>query len=301
MKKFLFVLLLLALTVPVAACDVITGYVELPTAEELYSRAKAAMEAAESYRADMDITAEIGEKSKGIGRKLEAGVEAVVDVAQEKIKLLGDISMDTADAAGNMESSFTIRPEMYLVDEVLYLNTGMLGLGTDWAALPVASMGQEDISEGFTLGSRIDFLEYADVEVLGVEKVNGVECYAVQVKPDVWKLLEQTMNEAMQQAGESGVLPEDIPSREAFQEMFQRLTIKQWYAKDTYYLIRTTVEAVIVINEDMMGGEGEGEGTIDIALEMNLSDYNQPVSIILPEEAKAALEESGSLSGSALY
>ena len=79
------------------------------------------------------------------------------------------------------------------------------------------------------------------------------------------------------------------------QEVFSDFTVKQWTAKNTYFLMKVEIDAVMHLTSEFfeyMGAEGEmgeeAEMSIDSSLSFLAYNYNQPVSIVLPPEAKAA-------------
>ena len=131
------------------------------------------------------------------------------------------------------------------------------------------------------------FKEIAQVKVIGSEKVRGVDCYILQLTPDMGQLWQL----AMQQSGVTGegVLP-DI-GEENILEMFQSFSVKQWISKDTHFLAKTEVAMLLEATPAEMGyPEEEGLMTMDITMDMLAYDYNQPVSIALPPEAEEAVE-----------
>jgi hypothetical protein len=75
--------------------------------------------------------------------------------------------------------------------------------------------------------------------------------------------------------------------------MIQKMTIKIWVAKDTYFLMKAVVAMTLVIDAQAMGmPAGEGTATIELSLQMAAHDYNEPVSVELPAEAATATEGS---------
>ena len=135
--------------------------------------------------------------------------------------------------------------------------------------------------------SQVELLEAAQVEVIGSERVRGIDCYVLQLTPD----MEQLWQLAMQQAAVTGeeILP--TVAEEFLREMFRSFSVKQWIAKDTYFLTKAEIDMAVELAPEAMGlPEEEGVLTMDIAITFLAYNYNQPVSIELPPEAEEAVE-----------
>ena len=131
----------------------------------------------------------------------------------------------------------------------------------------------------------VELLEVAEVEVTGSEIVNGVDCYVMELTPDMEKLWEI----AGQQAELTGGMP-DI-DEELLDEVFQSYSVKEWIAKDTYLLVKEEIEMAMEFDPEALGiPGGDGEIAMDMTISMLVYDYNQPVSIELPPEAEDAEE-----------
>ncbi len=126
-----------------------------------------------------------------------------------------------------------------------------------------------------------ELLETAQVKVIGSEKVKGVDCYVLQLTPDMVQLWQIVMRPAG--VGVGRILP---PVTE-----FRSFSVKQWIAKDTYFLMRVEIDMAVESTPELMGYPGEeGEMSIDITFSFLAYNYNQPVSIVLPPEAEEAIE-----------
>jgi len=109
----------------------------------------------------------------------------------------------------------------------------------------------------------------------------------LKLTPDMAQLWQL----AMQQTGMTGeeMLP-DI-DEEFLQDMFKDFSIKQWIAKDSYLLARADMAIAMELTPEALDyPEEEGLMTMDIAMDLLVYNYNQPVSIVLPPEAEEATE-----------
>ena len=125
--------------------------------------------------------------------------------------------------------------------------------------------------------SQIEILEEAQVEVIGSERVDGIDCYVLEVIPDLEQLWQLSHYLHFDEAP-------DV-TEEYLQEIFRSFSVKQWVAKDTYFLTK----AEIYIAREFPP-EKAGPSTVDIAMVLLSYNHNQSVSIELPPEAEEAIE-----------
>jgi len=89
----------------------------------------------------------------------------------------------------------------------------------------------------------------------------------------------------------TGVLVLPDIGEEFLREAFKNFSVKQWGAKDTYFLTKVEMYMAIELTPEALGfPEEEGLMTMDIKMDLLAYNYNQPVSIELPPEAEEALE-----------
>ena len=136
-------------------------------------------------------------------------------------------------------------------------------------------------------------IKTAEITVLGSEKVRGIDCYVLEVTPDMDKLWEL----AMQQSDVAGETLPDIAD-EVIRDMFDDYSVKYYVAKNTYFLMRSAIDMTIELTPDDLGFPGEeGSMTMNITMDLLAYDYNLPVSIELPPEAEdAEVVPAGSIS-----
>ena len=73
--------------------------------------------------------------------------------------------------------------------------------------------------------------------------------------------------------------------------MFQGVSVKEWVAKDTYFIMKVEIEMDTELTPEEMGYPGEeGEMSLEASWTIVVSNYNQPISIELPPEAETAIE-----------
>ncbi|MFC2039459.1 DUF6612 family protein [Chloroflexota bacterium] len=167
----------------------------------------------------------------------------------------------------------TVQGEMYVIEDCAYVNLEMPSEIGSWSKFCAPGLLQQQA----IISPEVDFLsQFVDVEVLGTEMVDGVECYKLRVTPDMSKLWAW----ALGQPGMEG-LPADLQEIEDLMEdLISDFSIIEWIAKDTYFPMKFVI-AMTFTTED---------GPIDITMTGFLHHINEPMSIELPPEAADAVE-----------
>ena len=269
-KKILALSLAVAMVLSVVAC------VQLPPAQEIVDGVIGAWDDIITCDFDIDMTMDMVVEAEGETVEMTTVTDSsgVLDLENEEMMM--DITMSMTMLGLDMEMLM----EVYLIGDMMYMYTEAPGMEPTWVKSEMAEGTWEDMNQ---VEPQIVFLEAAQVEVVGSARVRGVDCYVLEVTPD----MEQVWEVVMQQAE---LTEEVFPFTE---EMFRSLTVKQWVAKDTYYLAKAEIDMSVEFTAEAMGfPEEEGAITMDIALSLLAYDYNQPVSVELPPEAEGAIEMS---------
>ena len=274
-KKFLTISLALAMVLSLAACA--PG----PLAQEIVDGVVESLDDIKTYQFDMDMTMDIAAEAEGeaVEMTMVIGGSGALDL--ENRQMMMDMVMNMA-----MPGEDEIEMEMatYLIGDMMYMFMEIPVMGPMWVKSEMPEGTWEEMNQ---VEPQIALLEAAQVEVIGSEKVGGIDCYVLEVTPD----MEQLWQLAMQQAESTGEMP--AVAEEFIQEMFRSFSMKQWVAKDTYFLTRAEIDMAVELTPEAMGFPGEeGVMTMDIAMDLLVYDYNQPVSIELPPEAEEAIEVS---------
>lgn len=287
LRKLIISLVILVALITLTACggpatsDGIQSGGNLPSAEEIAAGAVAAMAEVKSCRfdmkMDMDMSGESGGESFDTVMYMDAN--SVLDIENTEMSMEFILSMDIPG-----EGEMGMVMEMYLVGDGMYMMMDMPEMDPMWMKmeLPEGTWGEMN-----QLEPQLEMLELAELEVIGSETIDGTECYVLRVVADeeqIWELVMQQMNTV------GGEIPEI--EEEFMKDIWRDVSMKQWIAKDTYFLVRTEMDLVMEMSSDAMGlPEAEGEFTIDLSMymDMTLYDYNQPVSIDLPSEAEDAV------------
>lgn len=279
MRKILVLSLLLVMALSFIACE---GE-DLPSAQDIIDNYIQALEDVRTGEFDMEMTMDIDgeEEGESIAANMEMDASGVLDIANNQMQMAMNLALTG-------EEDMEVEAEMYLVDNTFYILTDMLGMGPMWMKLEMSEM--EELPEEYweqadLLELPIELLEAFEVEVTGSEKVDGIDCYVLEINPDMeqlWQMFETTELEMAD-------IPEDLEGH--LDEMFRSFSVRQWIAKDTYLLTKQEIEMTMEFTPEAMGfPEEEGEAAIDLFITLLFYDYNQPVSIELPPEAENAMD-----------
>ena len=258
-----------------------------PSAQEIIAGVTESLDDITSHQFDMDMTMDIAGEAEGeaFEMTMTTGFSGALDLENRQMR--ADITMSMA-LLGEDEMEMEMGMEMYIIDDMGYVMTDMLGMEPTWMKSEISEADWGEVSEGVGLAeSQLELLQGAQVEVIGSEKVKGIDCYVLQLTPDMGQLWQTVMEQA-EVAGEE-ILPE---VDEIFlEEVFRSFSVKQWVAKDTYFITKAEIDMVMELTPEAMGfPEEEGEMTMNITISYLAYDYNEPVSIELPPEALEALD-----------
>lgn len=278
--KILTMSLALVMVLPFTACGEGT---ELPLAQDIVDGATQALDDIRAYEFEMDTTLDMAGEAEGEVFEMTMGIvsSGALDLDNKQIRLNMAINMALPE-----EDEMEMAIEAYLIDNMGYAMMDAPGTDPVWEKEEISEADWEEVIKVLSLaGPQVELLETAEVEVIGSEKIKGVDCYVLRVTLDMAQLWETVMQQAtLGFGGEIGwpVLTEEILDKASYS-----FSVKQWIAKDTYFLTKVEIDMAIELTAEAMEVE-EGEMSIDSAMTMLVYNYNQPVSIELPPEAEEA-------------
>jgi hypothetical protein len=123
-----------------------------------------------------------------------------------------------------------------------------------------------------------------EVYFVKYEKVDGSDCYLLEIIPDI-ESMKELLDEQQMTAGTADW-------DELVSDMFKDLSYNVWVDKDTKQLKKMRMTMDIELNSADAGiVDADFEKmTMNMTVEMTMKDYNEPVSINLPAEAEDAIE-----------
>jgi hypothetical protein len=268
-KKILAISLVLTMVLSLMAC------VQLPPSQEIVAGVIESLPDIKTYRFKVDVTIGVTAEAEAFEMTMVTDSIGVLDLEDGKLRVGTTMSVVMP---GEDETEMEV--ETYLIDDMIYMGGEVPGIGTMWVKSEMPEGIWEQVNQ---VEPQIELLEAAQVEVIGSERVGGVDCYVLEITPD----MEQVWQLVIQQAEMVGEMP-------AFsEEMFRSFSVKQWVEKDTYFLRKANIDVAMELTPETMGlSEEEGVMTMDIVMDLLVYDYNQSVSIELPPEAEDAIEVS---------
>jgi len=279
-KKILTMALVLVTVLSFTACgEVAEEEVELPSTQEIVDGAVESFDNIKTYQFELDMTMDVAGEAEGeaIEHTVTMVNSGTLDLENQQMKT--DLSMDSGDEM--------MRVESYIIDGMVYARPEAPGEEPGW----IKSEAPEEYWEMMTavsgIKNYIELLKTAQVKVIGSEQVNGVDCYILQLTPEMAELYQTAMNPVG--GGQAGMLA-SVPE-ELLEDMFRSFSVKEWVAKDTYLLMKAEIDMAIETTPEFKDYLGEEvDVSIDVTISFLAYNYNQPITIVVPEEALEASE-----------
>ena len=161
--------------------------------------------------------------------------------------------------------------EVYIVDDWIYMTSP--NSSTEWikTGLTEDIWAKQDIT-----GQQLGLLsEYLGAKYIGMENINGINCYKIDVEPN-WDAIFA----AAKISQTEGISKQDMI------DMIKDTSCTAWVAEATYYTGRISLG--LTIEMQVMGQTYP----ITMNMTMTTSNINQPVTIALPATAINATEVS---------
>ena len=274
-KTMLIMALVVVMVLTFVSCT------KTPSAQEIIDGVIAAQGEIKTYQLELDMTmnttGEVG------GETFEELVimnnSGTLDLENQQAKFI--MAVDAADEGA-------VEVEAYISDGTMYSKVGLVGEEAMWTKEEMSVEMWERMTEVSGYDRFQELLKTAQVEVTGSEKVNGVDCYVLQLTPDLAQLF-QTATDPSGGTGAGGRVP---PMPEEFvEDIFSSYSVKTWIAKDDYFLMKVELDVAVESTPELMEYIGdEGKISMDITIDYLAYDFNEPASIELPPEAEAAVE-----------
>ncbi len=245
------------------------------SAREIANNVILAYPEVDTYRMDMDFTMTMIVDADTAQMQVDVTGNATGTVNAPAREMQYTMDM-TADIPEQGEQSIT--QDVYISGGYLYMNTS--GAGADgWNKMELSDELWESEDQ---LKQQVEFLEKAlDITYAGEETVDGVDCYILKIKPDMAALFDWVMSQ--QQDLFSGV----DTSQFNLAKMFKQFSIKEWVTKDNSLPVKSEIQMTMEISPQDMGAGVDETGKITLVMqaEAKYHNYNEPVTIKVPQEA----------------
>lgn len=270
--------LLLVVVLSFTAC----GEAGLPSAQEIIDGVIEAQDEIRAYEFEMNMTMDMAGEAEGEALERTVTMESSGTLDLENVQMRADLTINVVEPE---EDEIEMGVEMYIIDGMMYAMLEALGEEPTWMKEEVPTERWEILKGISGLETYKELLETAQVKVIGSEKVKGVDCYVLQLTPEMAQLWQTAMGQGG--VGGEGILL-SIP-KELLGEVIRSFSVKQWVAKDTYFLMKAEIDIAVESTSELMGYPGEKEEmSMDITISFLAYNYNQPVTIVVPPEAVEA-------------
>ena len=219
-KKIVAMTLVLVMVLSFTACGEEVG---LPSAEDIIDGVIEAQNDARSYECEMDVSLDATGEVEGetFESTMAMAFSGALDLDNRQMRM--DMAMNV-EVPGEYEMEMGM--EMYLVDDMGYIFMDVPGEEPVWEKEEFSETDWEEIIEGMAMTEpQIELLQAAQVKVLRSEKVEGVDCYLLQLTPDMDQLWETVFQQAA--LGGQGIELPEVPE-ELLDEVFSDFSVKQW-------------------------------------------------------------------------
>jgi hypothetical protein len=239
-----------------------------------------------TFNMTMNINASIWcvDASKEMRMKLDGVFD--VDNVMKKMKVVINITMDELGAS--LEKTTM---ELYILGNKQYTNIYQPGATSDWQ---VEELSLSDWENMQFWEHHVNLLQKSEIILSGTERVNGIDCYAMQLSPDTAEflnmiLVEQRLGQQFSEE-ELDILTKALSS---YFLSFMDFSAKEWIDRATYLPRKTEMSMDIYIGPDefielglivLAGYEFSTETNINLTV----LSYNEPLSIALPSGARQA-------------
>lgn len=252
----------------------------IPPAQEIIDGVIVSFDNIKTYQFDLDMTMHATGEEEGeiFEHTVTMDNSGTLDLENKQMKT--DLSAGSGDEM--------IRVESYIIEGMVYARPEAPGEEPVWMKSEAPVEYWEMMKGVSGLGNYIELLKTAQAKVIGSEQVKGVDCYVLQLTPELAELY-QTAMDPVGGVGRAGMLS-PVPE-ELLEDMFRGSSAQIWIAKGTYFLMKAEIDMVIESTPELMDYLGEEvEVSIDITISFLAYNYNQPVAIVLPSEVEEAIE-----------
>ncbi len=235
----------------------------------------------ESYRflLDMDQTTELvnlsdsaNEPQKLVSRSIGVGAVNMTDRALKLVMAAVTLPI------GDERNATAMGIDEYLINDTLYLR-----LDGNWTRM-IFPFSEDMWSQRNTLEQQVELINSSDITLLGVEEVDGVDCYKIKADMDMASF-------AAQLSQTDSYLPMQPLN---FSSLFNNATLEAyyWIAEETHLLKKSEVNESLIFGPQDIGLPPKGpenlEMRVNAYITIEFDGYNESIEIDLPAEARGA-------------
>jgi hypothetical protein len=244
-----------------------------------------------TYKFNIDISMVMDIKGGSTAGKLNLGSTFNGTIKQNTGEARIDMNMSLKSNQEDISSDAqNVTLQMFLLTDTLYLGMDIPAAGRQWFKTAYS----EDIARTYNLNEVEQQLapladNVTNLKLVKSEVFDGSDCYVLSMTPNMAEIIPWLSQD----------LPADV-SADQISKVFKQLSYTAWIARDSGQLknLQGTMQLQISAGQfESSENLGFNSLTMNITLAMKLYDYNVPVTITLPPEAKKAAELPGLKAG----
>lgn len=252
-----------------------------PPAASLIDKISQGTAAVNSYSLDSTISSSksaTSDKSDEVDSTIYRKIK--LDISGRKMQMANTMNLKMAGSTG----APLVENLIYITGDTMYIQGAFTDEPQKWGKTTVTDNYWQLQNQAVQL---VKLLQGQDAAALPPETVQSgnlaIPCDVLQVNPDLkafWSLM----------AGQPGLqLPADAPPGVAFSQFIKNAQMKLWAARDSGLPVRSELEMSIRIGPAQVPALSS-DVSMDISMSLLFYDYNKPVTLELPEEARNAAD-----------
>jgi hypothetical protein len=296
--KVLVLPLLLAIIlvpVPLTGCGEKEAEQATPAGSDLHGilgGSIAAMESVNSYTYVLDMTMAMEATGGDSPGKLNTSMESsgAVDLAAKKLKMAFQMHLNEITIPNQPEDMpRDFSAEMYMIEDMFYMKMDLPEIGEQWVKTPLTEQMKEMYNLDIAKTEMPPLEKATDITFVKYETVDGSACYVLKIIPDMAAMKDWFKSHQMT----TGAF--DFDELDNMQDIFKDLSYTVWISKDDSLMKKMDINMTVELTPSQVDvKETEFDKmTMKIDMEMTMTDFNESVSIVLPEEAENAVEAPG--------
>jgi len=217
-----------------------------------------------SYEMEMEMeTSVTGEDIKDV---VKANAQADIDVKNRKIKIFIHIN------ERNKRSKST-QTKIYILDTMEYIQSER---DSEWIKFEVP---RHKLDSENQLKKQMKLVMTSKIKNLKEETFKNIDCYLLSIEPD-----KQSFWEVIMEQDEEHPLMRLLNLD--YEDVVKRINMEMWIEKKTFFPLKCIMKMQAVIEKEIM--KQPFKMTIDIKKTYCYYNYNRPLVIKLPDQAKRA-------------
>lgn len=278
MKRLLLILALIA--VAFSGCTEKGPSAKEPTPGEIKTLMIDSVANLSSYKFNIESAQQIDVTNRSI-KDGNVSTIKVMTVGNGAVNLTGRAMgvVQSLNIISDNNNTTSGRSETYILNDTIYMS-----MDGNWTALKLPDADLIWIRQNIVM-NQAELINNSQIELVGSEVVNGQDAYKVKVVPSM-NTYAAVLSEQV-----GSILPVAALN---ITEVYKNSSLNwvSWITKDTHLLEKNEIQMGLVVTPETIGMKANETGDFEMHVNTDatttFSSFNQPVNIVLPEEAKNA-------------